>query len=115
MLLYVHVRAAPADPPRRAALPSGRGRGARPEDVCRGGHPGGDRRGVAGRPVAEASSVGCDRTGPADAGSGSRRAEGGARRASLPRDVIVLDTTVLVYAVGAEHRYREPCRRLLEA
>jgi len=29
--------------------------------------------------------------------------------------VIVLDTTVLVYAVGAEHALREPCRRLIEA
>jgi predicted nucleic acid-binding protein len=29
--------------------------------------------------------------------------------------VIVLDTTVLVYAVGAEHRFREPCRELVRA
>lgn len=29
--------------------------------------------------------------------------------------MIVLDTTVLVYAVGSEHVYREPCRTLLEA
>jgi hypothetical protein len=29
--------------------------------------------------------------------------------------VIVLDTTVLVYAVGAEHPLREPCSRLVEA
>jgi predicted nucleic acid-binding protein len=29
--------------------------------------------------------------------------------------VIVLDTTVLVYAKGAEHALREPCRRLVEA
>jgi hypothetical protein len=29
--------------------------------------------------------------------------------------VIVLDTTVLVYAVGAEHEFREPCRSLLAA
>jgi len=29
--------------------------------------------------------------------------------------VIVLDTTVLVYAVGADHVLRRPCRRLLEA
>jgi uncharacterized protein len=28
--------------------------------------------------------------------------------------VIVLDTTVLVYAVGAEHSLRAPCRELLE-
>lgn len=28
--------------------------------------------------------------------------------------MIVLDTTVLVYAVGAEHRFRDPCRRLVE-
>lgn len=28
--------------------------------------------------------------------------------------MIVLDTTVLVYATGAESAYREPCRRLLE-
>jgi predicted nucleic acid-binding protein len=27
--------------------------------------------------------------------------------------VIVLDTSVLVYAVGADHPYREPCLRLL--
>jgi len=27
--------------------------------------------------------------------------------------VIVLDTTVLVYAVGSEHPLRDPCRRLL--
>jgi uncharacterized protein len=26
---------------------------------------------------------------------------------------VLLDTAVLVYAVGADHRYREPCRRLL--
>jgi predicted nucleic acid-binding protein len=29
--------------------------------------------------------------------------------------VILLDTTVLVYAAGREHPLREPCRRLLEA
>ena len=29
--------------------------------------------------------------------------------------MIVLDTTVLAYAVGAEHPLRGPCRRLLEA
>jgi uncharacterized protein len=29
--------------------------------------------------------------------------------------VIILDTTVLVYAVGDEHPLREPCRRLLAA
>jgi predicted nucleic acid-binding protein len=29
--------------------------------------------------------------------------------------VILLDTTVLVYAVGAEHPLREPCRRVLAA
>lgn len=29
--------------------------------------------------------------------------------------MIVLDTTVLVYAVGADHRYREPCRRIIAA
>jgi predicted nucleic acid-binding protein len=29
--------------------------------------------------------------------------------------VIVLDTTVLVYAVGAEHPLREPCRRIVKA
>jgi predicted nucleic acid-binding protein len=29
--------------------------------------------------------------------------------------VIVLDTTVLVYATGGDHPLREPCRRLVEA
>jgi predicted nucleic acid-binding protein len=29
--------------------------------------------------------------------------------------VIVLDTTVLVYAVGADHTLREPCRQLIRA
>jgi len=29
--------------------------------------------------------------------------------------VIVLDTTVLVYAKGADHPLRDPCRRLIEA
>ena len=29
--------------------------------------------------------------------------------------MIVVDTTVLVYAVGVEHRLREPSRRLIEA
>ena len=29
--------------------------------------------------------------------------------------MIVLDTTVLVYATGADHRLREPCRRLVSA
>ena len=29
--------------------------------------------------------------------------------------MIVLDTTVLTYAVGAEHEYRDPCRDLIEA
>jgi uncharacterized protein len=29
--------------------------------------------------------------------------------------LILLDTTVLSYAVGAEHHLREPCRRLLRA
>lgn len=29
--------------------------------------------------------------------------------------MIVLDTTVLVHAVGTEHRFREPCRRLVAA
>ncbi|MGH3501186.1 MAG: type II toxin-antitoxin system VapC family toxin [Nocardioidaceae bacterium] len=29
--------------------------------------------------------------------------------------MIVVDTTVLVYAVGSEHEYREPCRSLVRA
>lgn len=29
--------------------------------------------------------------------------------------MIVLDTTVLVYAVGADHGFREPCRRIVQA
>jgi uncharacterized protein len=29
--------------------------------------------------------------------------------------VIVLDTTVLVYAVGADHRFRDPCQQLVRA
>ncbi len=29
--------------------------------------------------------------------------------------MIVLDTTVLVYAIGAEHPLRDPCRQLVEA
>ncbi len=29
--------------------------------------------------------------------------------------MIVLDTTILVYAMGAEHGYRDPCRRLIKA
>lgn len=29
--------------------------------------------------------------------------------------MIVLDTTVLIYAVGDEHAFREPCRRLVAA
>lgn len=29
--------------------------------------------------------------------------------------MIILDTTVLVYAVGAEHKFREPCRELVRA
>jgi hypothetical protein len=29
--------------------------------------------------------------------------------------VIVFDTTVLVYAVGGEHRFRDPCRELVRA
>lgn len=29
--------------------------------------------------------------------------------------MIVLDTTVLVYAVGAQHPLREPCRRVVDA
>jgi len=29
--------------------------------------------------------------------------------------VIVLDTTVLVYAKGAEHPLREPCRTIIQA
>lgn len=29
--------------------------------------------------------------------------------------MMLLDTTVLVYAVGGEHRFREPCRRLVAA
>lgn len=29
--------------------------------------------------------------------------------------MIVLDTTVLVYAVGVEHPFREPCRQLIAA
>jgi uncharacterized protein len=29
--------------------------------------------------------------------------------------VIVLDTTVLVYAVGSEHTLRQPCRDLVQA
>lgn len=28
--------------------------------------------------------------------------------------MIVLDTTVLVYATGTEHPLREPCRRLVD-
>ena len=29
--------------------------------------------------------------------------------------MIVLDTTILAYAAGADHRLRDPCRRILEA
>lgn len=29
--------------------------------------------------------------------------------------MIVLDTTVLVYAVGSDHTFREPCRQLMSA
>ena len=29
--------------------------------------------------------------------------------------MIILDTTVLVYAVGADHPFREPCRQLIRA
>jgi predicted nucleic acid-binding protein len=29
--------------------------------------------------------------------------------------VIILDTTVLVYAVGADHSFREPCQQLVRA
>jgi hypothetical protein len=29
--------------------------------------------------------------------------------------VIVLDTTVLVYATGSEHPFRQPCRRLVQS
>lgn len=29
--------------------------------------------------------------------------------------MIILDTTVLVYSVGVEHTFREPCRRLVAA
>lgn len=29
--------------------------------------------------------------------------------------MIIIDTTVLVYAVGAEHDFREPCRSLINA
>lgn len=29
--------------------------------------------------------------------------------------MIVLDTTVLLYAVGTQHRFREPCRTLVQA
>lgn len=29
--------------------------------------------------------------------------------------MIVLDTTILVYALGADHPLRQPCRRLIEA
>ena len=29
--------------------------------------------------------------------------------------MIVLDTTVLVYATGSDHPLREPCRRLVDA
>lgn len=29
--------------------------------------------------------------------------------------MILLDTTVLAYAVGTDHRFRDPCRRLVEA
>lgn len=28
--------------------------------------------------------------------------------------MILLDTTILVYAVGTDHHLREPCRQLLE-
>ena len=50
---------------------------------------------------------------PMDVSVAARRSSARARRASRPSRVIVLDTTVLVYAVGDDHELREPARRVV--
>src|SRR5581483_86611 len=55
---------------------------------------------------------------PRGAGHARARARRAARRArGDPRQarMIVLDTTVLVYAKGDRHRFRDPCRELVAA
>lgn len=44
-----------------------------------------------------------------------RLGPGGAQRVAQRPVVIVLDTTVLIYAVGADRRLRESARRLVQA
>ena len=76
------------------------------EAIDRGvGNPDGQRR-AAGRRLLNAADMPVP--DPADL-----RAE--ARAAAQPPRMIVLDTTVLVYAKGAEHPLRDPCRRLVAA
>src|SRR2546422_121951 len=114
MLTYAHARAASPDPPRRRPLPPRRRGGARAQDLRRGRNPRRDRPGAAGRPRAEAARRGGAARGGADSGARDDRGAQG-RDSRCSRLVIVLDTTVLAYAVGTEHPLRDPCRRMVAA
>ncbi len=115
MLQYKHVRATPADPAGRGS-PSSRHCVGRGTWRLRGrGRPRGHR--------SRASELGSRSTsrgsraarrpghgGPGASGGSAR----GARAAARPPRMIVLDTTVLVYARGTEHPLRDPCRAVFD-
>src|SRR5262245_37507996 len=116
MLLYVHVRSSLADPARRGALSARGARGQGPWDVRCGRHQGGDRPRAAGDPGRSGLRGPKDprrgRHGRAGRPGGPSARIGRAARAAR---VIVLDTTVLVYAKGTDHPLRDPCRALIQA
>src|SRR5690606_10517312 len=74
-----------------------------------------DRSRLSGWPgVAPGSGHAAARSGP-DGGPRRRRAPGRARRSPRASRVIVVDTTILVYAVGDQHPLRSPCREVIAA
>jgi predicted nucleic acid-binding protein len=115
MLISEHVEAPPAGPPRRRAVPTARTRVSPPEGPRLGPRAGRHRRRVSGRPPETPRRRPADPPSRPHAGPRSRAPPPPAGRAARAPGVIVVDTTVLVYAVGAEHPLRDPCRALVEA
>lgn len=116
MLMYEHALGASlADTPGRRASCAHRRRCAGARRVRRQDRARGDRPRPAAIPRWAPRRGAPTARRARHAGPGPRWSAGGARGPAGPTRVIVLDTTVLVYAVGAEHPLRDPCRRLVEA
>src|SRR6476646_11029825 len=96
-------------------MPASPRRGARARRVGGDGGARGERsrRHLLGQP-AEGSGRSPAR-GPRHGCARGRGAEGRDLGLARPARMIVLDTTVLVYAKGSEHPLRAPCRELIEA